>query len=54
MKTLLPLALAAAILTGCAAIQRAETNSTEQLLTASGFKVLPADNPKPCAPLPTA
>jgi hypothetical protein len=46
MKTLLPLALAAALLTGCAAIQRAETNSTEQLLSASGFKVLPADNPQ--------
>ena len=43
MKTLLPLALAAALLTGCAAIQRAENNSTEQLLTAAGFRVLPAD-----------
>lgn len=43
MKTLLPLALAAALLTGCAAIQRAEKNSTEQLLSAAGFKVLPAD-----------
>ena len=43
MKTLLPLALAASLLTGCAAIQRAETKSTEQLLSAAGFKVLPAD-----------
>lgn len=45
MKTLLPLALAAALLTGCAAIQRAENSSTEQLLTAAGFKVLPANTP---------
>lgn len=46
MKTLLPLALAAALLTGCAAIQRAENNSNEQLLTAAGFKVLPANTPE--------
>jgi hypothetical protein len=51
MKTLLPLALAAALLTGCAAIQRAETNSTEQLLSAAGFKVLPADTPQKQAKL---
>jgi len=43
MKTLLPLVLAAALFTGCAAIQRAENNSNEQLLTAAGFRVLPAD-----------
>lgn len=46
MKTLLPLALAAAILTGCAAIERADHNATEQLLTAAGFKVLPANTPE--------
>ena len=46
MKTLLPLALAAALLTGCAAIQRAENSATEQLLTAAGFRVLPADTPQ--------
>lgn len=46
MKKLLPLALAAAFLVGCAAIQRAERNQTEQLLAASGFKVLPADTPQ--------
>lgn len=46
MKTFLPLALAAALLTGCAAIERAENNSNEQLLTAAGFKVLPADTPQ--------
>jgi len=51
MKTLLPLALAAAILTGCAAIQQAEKNSTEQLLSAAGFKVLPADTPQKQAKL---
>lgn len=44
MKTLLPLALAAVFLTGCAAIERAEHDSTEQLLAAAGFNVLPADN----------
>ena len=51
MKTLLPLALAAAFLTGCAAIQQAEKNSTEQLLSAAGFKVLPADTPQKQAKL---
>jgi len=51
MKTLLPLALAAALLTGCAAIQQAEKNSTEQLLSAAGFKVLPADTPQKQAKL---
>lgn len=45
MKTFLPLTLVAALLAGCAAIQRAENNSTEQLLTAAGFKVLPANTP---------
>ena len=45
MKTFLPLALAAALLTGCAAIERADHNATEQLLTAAGFKVLPANTP---------
>ena len=44
MKKLLSLALAVAFLAGCAAIERAERNQTEQLLAASGFKVLPADN----------
>lgn len=51
MKTLLPLALTAALLTGCAAIQQAEKNSTEQLLSAAGFKVLPADTPQKQAKL---
>lgn len=46
MKLFLPLALAAAILTGCAAIEKAEHDSTEQLLAAAGFKVLPANTPK--------
>lgn len=46
MKLLLPLALAAVFLTGCAAIQKAENDSTEQLLAASGFKIVPADTPQ--------
>ena len=45
MKTILPLALAAALLAGCAAIERADHNATEQMLTAGGFKVLPANTP---------
>jgi hypothetical protein len=45
MKSILPFALAAALLTGCAAIERADHNATEQLLTAAGFKVLPANTP---------
>lgn len=43
MKLILPLALAVALLTGCAAIQKAERKSTEQQLAAAGFKVLPAN-----------
>lgn len=46
MKKLLPLAIAAAFLTGCAAIERAEHNQTEQLLAAAGFTLLPADTPQ--------
>jgi hypothetical protein len=46
MKTLLPLALAAALLTGCAAIEKAERGSTEAMLSAAGFNVLPASTPE--------
>lgn len=46
MKSFLPLALAAALLTGCAAIQKAERRDTEQMLAAAGFKVLPANTPQ--------
>jgi hypothetical protein len=46
MKTLLPLALAAAFLTGCAAIEKAERGSTESMLAAAGFNVVPADTPQ--------
>lgn len=45
MKTILPFALVAALLAGCAAIERADHNATEQMLTAGGFKVLPANTP---------
>ena len=33
----------AVMLTGCAAIQRSEARSTEQLLAAAGFLMRPAD-----------
>jgi hypothetical protein len=46
MKTLLPLALAVAVLTGCAAIERAERKDTENALAAAGFQVLPANTPE--------
>lgn len=46
MKALLPLALAAALLTGCAAIQKAEHKGNEQLLAAAGFQVVPANTPE--------
>ena len=46
MKTLLPLALAAALLTGCAAIEKAERGSTESMLAAAGFNVVPANTPQ--------
>ena len=46
MKTILPLALAAALLAGCAAIEKAERKSTEQHLAAAGFKALPANTPQ--------
>lgn len=46
MKFILPLALAAALLTGCAAIQKAEHDSTEKMLAAAGFKILPANTPQ--------
>jgi len=46
MKLFLPLALAAALLTGCAAIEKAERGSTEQMLAAAGFNVIPANTPE--------
>ncbi len=46
MKKLIPLALAAALLTGCAAIEKAERGGTEQMLAAAGFNLVPADNPQ--------
>jgi len=46
MKYLLPFTVAAALLTGCAAIEKAERKGTEQQLAAAGFKVLPANTPQ--------
>jgi len=43
-RTVLSLALAAAmVLTGCAMMRRSEARSTEELLTAAGFVMRPAD-----------
>ena len=36
----------ATMLTGCAAIQRSEARSTEELLAAAGFVMRPADTPE--------
>lgn len=46
MKLILPLAIATALLAGCAAIDKAESKGTEQMLAAAGFKVLPANTPQ--------
>lgn len=46
MNRILSLLLATVFITGCAAIERADRNSTEQMLAAGGFKVLPADTPQ--------
>src|SRR5436853_3367604 len=43
-RLVLSIAVATAVmLTGCAAIQRSETRSTEQLLAAAGFELRPVD-----------
>ena len=43
-RLVLSVAVATAVmLTGCAAIQRSETRSTEHLLAAAGFELRPAD-----------
>ena len=43
-RLVLSIAVATAVmLTGCAAIQRSETRSTEQLLAAAGFELWPVD-----------
>lgn len=46
MRHFLPLAIAAILLGGCAAIEKAEHDNTENLLAAAGFKVLPANTPQ--------
>lgn len=46
MNKLLTPILAALLVTGCAAIQKAEHKSNEQLLAAAGFRVLPANTPE--------
>ena len=46
MKVFLTLAMAAAFITGCASIERAQHHSTEQMLAAAGFKILPANTPQ--------
>ena len=49
-KALIGLALGAA-LSGCAAIERENTEQTEQLLAAAGFQIRPADTPAKLADL---
>lgn len=44
MKFLLP--LVACLLVGCAAIEKADRANTERLLSAAGFKVVPANTPE--------
>jgi hypothetical protein len=39
------------LLAGCAAIEKQETKNTEQLLSASGFDIQPADTPEKLASL---
>jgi hypothetical protein len=39
------------VLAGCATIEKQETKSTEQLLSASGFDIQPADTPEKLASL---
>lgn len=46
MKRFLPITLAAALLAGCATIQRMESDNTEQLLSAAGFRILPVNTPE--------
>ncbi len=46
MKNLLAPVLAALLFTGCAAIEKAERNDTEQTLAAAGFKIVPANTPQ--------
>lgn len=41
------------VLAGCATIRRYEATSTEQLLTAAGFQMQPADSPERLAALAT-
>jgi hypothetical protein len=48
--TLIGLALGGA-LSGCAAIEREDTEQTEQLLAAAGFRMRPADTPAKLAEL---
>jgi hypothetical protein len=45
MKMILPLAAAALLSAGCASIEKAERGSTEAMLAAAGFDVLPANTP---------
>ena len=46
MRHVLVVAAALLTLSGCAAIHRQETASTEQLLAAAGFQMRAADNPE--------
>jgi 3-dehydroquinate synthetase len=47
----LGLIVAAALLASCAIVERQETKTTEQLLSAAGFSIRPADTPEKLASL---
>ena len=53
MKPMLFVALIVAAAAGCATLQSAETRSTEEVLSAAGFHVEPADTPEKLADLQT-
>ena len=46
MRPIYLLPLLAVFFTGCAAIEKANRENTERLLTASGFRIVPANTPE--------
>src|SRR4029453_2407796 len=52
-RTMLPLILTSVAIGGCATLRADQTTQTEQILSASGFVMRPADTPESRAELPT-